>query len=536
MTIRRKLTLSFGFILALFGINLGIYYWSSAQRNQTVNTLGRAIERQSLIAAISQKLNILHKQIALLGTISMGSGGGAASPQEIQQFAAQLSNITAKVDELSKLADPSERQQIAAFKTEFEKLGASWKTYYEDLDVKQELAVMELAMHGDPLTEQVFEHLLPQLKKTEDLRVSRAKENFARVTHITARVSTAIFLLTLLVAFFVVIRVWRDMTIAVSELMSGADAWADGLLGRRLKVRDDEFGQLSVRLNQMAESLSVAQEKLKVRTEELEQTNRQLAGKNREIEKQKQVSDDLLLNILPAAIAEELHSKGSVSPKYYEDVTILFTDFVGFTRSSETLPVEELVRLLNGLFTTFDKIVKKYGLEKLKTIGDAYMCAGGIPSKNSSHPVDAVLSAFEIVEAVTACNQLVHCPWSIRIGIHTGPVAAGVVGINKFAFDVWGDTVNFASRLESTGAPNRINVSATTYSRIKDFFDCEFRGRIETKEKKAFDMFFVNGLRPDLRNAEGATDPSAFAQRYGIYFSKLPPAVPMGVLTYPAKI
>ncbi len=112
------------------------------------------------------------------------------------------------------------------------------------------------------------------------------------------------------------------------------------------------------------------------------------------------------------------------------------------------------------------RIVKRYGLEKLKTIGDAYMCAGGIPIKNSSHPVDAVLAAFEFLEVVERLNQQMEHPWSIRIGIHTGPIAAGVVGINKFAFDVWGDTVNFTSRLESTSAPNRINVSAATFSRI----------------------------------------------------------------------
>src|SRR6266404_3833124 len=218
-----------------------------------------------------------------------------------------------------------------------------------------------------------------------------------------------------------------------------------------------------------------------------------------EAESQRRESESLLRNILPATIAEELRSRGQVEPRYFEDVTILFSDFVGFTHATENLAAEDLVNLLHTYFTTFDKIVGRYGLEKLKTIGDSYMLVGGLPERNPSHPVDAVLAAFEIVKAVEDLSSE-EAPWKVRIGIHTGPVIAGVVGIKKFAFDIWGESVNFSSRMESSGEANRINMSARTYSRVKDFFACEPRGQVTTKEGKAYDMYFANGVLPKLLN------------------------------------
>ena len=199
--------------------------------------------------------------------------------------------------------------------------------------------------------------------------------------------------------------------------------------------------------------------------------NRELEQRHREVEQQKQVSESLLLNILPGEVADELRSKGMVSPKYFEDVTILFTDFVGFTLSTEKLAAEELVEMLHDYFTAFDQIVARYHLEKMKTIGDSYMCISGLPSRNPAHPVDTVLAAFEMLHAVEErASAGGAMEWKVRIGIHTGPVIAGVVGINKFAFDIWGDTVNYSSRMESSGEANRINLSERTYSRVKDFW------------------------------------------------------------------
>lgn len=248
--------------------------------------------------------------------------------------------------------------------------------------------------------------------------------------------------------------------------------------------------------------------------------NNELEAALLNIEKEKQAAEDMLCNILPQTVARELRATGSVDPMYFEDVTIVFTDFVGFTLSTETLAAEQLVEALHEFFTEYDRIIARYGLEKLKTIGDSYMFVGGLPVRSSSHPVDALLAAFELIEATKRLGrQNLKTNWRVRIGVHTGPVIAGVVGIRKFAFDIWGDSVNFSSRMESSGAPDQINISPATYTRVKDFFACEPRGKIKTKDKRKIDMYFVKGITPDLlRKSPGSV--AAFERRYRIYFHK----------------
>ena len=243
------------------------------------------------------------------------------------------------------------------------------------------------------------------------------------------------------------------------------------------------------------------------------------------IDRQTKKTQELLLNILPASVAEELQQNGVVEPMYFEDVTVVFADFVGFTLSTEELPADELVSALHEYFTAFDQVVGRYGLEKLKTIGDCYMYAGGIPQRNPSHPVDCILAAMEMVKITEQLSSTTQVPWQVRIGMNTGPVIAGVVGIHKFAFDIWGDTVNFSSRMETASAPNRINVSANTFLRVKDFFACEKRGRLQIKEKREVEMYFVNGIAPGLLKKAG-TLPAAFARRYRTYFRKELPIFP----------
>jgi class 3 adenylate cyclase len=265
-------------------------------------------------------------------------------------------------------------------------------------------------------------------------------------------------------------------------------------------------------------------EKKRLRDEQKRKTQ-ELERAIEEAETQRRESELLLRNILPGQIADELRSRGQVEPRYFEDVTILFSDFVGFTRATEDLAAEDLVYLLHNYFTAFDRIVGRYGLEKLKTIGDSYMLVGGLPERSPSHPVDAVMAAFEMVRAVEELSTE-EAPWKVRIGIHTGPVIAGVVGIKKFAFDIWGETVNFSSRMESAGSANRINLSARTYTRVKDFFECEARGQVNTKEGKAYDMFFAKGILPKLIDDRTQSPPPAFVRRYRIYFQKSPAAFP----------
>ena len=216
------------------------------------------------------------------------------------------------------------------------------------------------------------------------------------------------------------------------------------------------------------------------------------------IEEEKDRSDKLLLNILPEETAIELKENGKVKAKQFNSVTVLFTDFKGFTQYSEHLSPEALVETIGFYFSKFDEIVKSYGLEKIKTIGDAYMCAGGLPFPTEDHANKMIMAAFEIAEFVDQTKKNEEAAekiFDIRIGIHTGPVVAGVVGSTKFAYDIWGDTVNVASRMESMSEPGRINISENTYNLVKEDFECEFRGEIEAKNRGKMKMYFVNGKK-----------------------------------------
>lgn len=218
-------------------------------------------------------------------------------------------------------------------------------------------------------------------------------------------------------------------------------------------------------------------------------------AQRKRIEIAKKRSDELLLNILPEETAEELKATGTAKTKSFDLITVLFTDFKNFTIASEILSPEELVEEINHCYSAFDRIVEKHGVEKIKTIGDSYMCAGGLPVSNSTHPYDVVSAGIEMVEFIERNKQeriKNGKPYfELRLGIHTGPVVAGIVGIKKFAYDIWGDTVNTASRMESSGAVGRVNISGSTYELIKDKFVCTPRGKIEAKNKGTIEMYFV---------------------------------------------
>ncbi|MEG3941261.1 MULTISPECIES: adenylate/guanylate cyclase domain-containing protein [unclassified Microcoleus] len=218
-----------------------------------------------------------------------------------------------------------------------------------------------------------------------------------------------------------------------------------------------------------------------------------------ELDAEKHKSDQLLLNVLPVEIAEELKNNGKVEPVHYDCVSVLFTDFQDFTKLSEKMTPRDLVDELDYCFSYFDRVMDKYCLEKLKTIGDSYMCAAGIPVPMATHAFNAVLGAIEIQQfmELRKVHKAQHnIPyWDIRIGIHSGPILAGVIGNKKFAYDVWGDTVNTASRMESSGVPGKINISSATFELVKDFCECEYRGKILAKNKGEMDMYLVNHLK-----------------------------------------
>ena len=229
----------------------------------------------------------------------------------------------------------------------------------------------------------------------------------------------------------------------------------------------------------------------------VEKRTAELVEEKKEVEKQKERSDKLLLNILPAVVAEELKQNGAAEARQFTEVTVMFTDFKGFTQVTEKLSPGELVEEIDTSFKAFDRIISKYGIEKIKTIGDSYMCAGGLPLPNETNPEDVVHAAIEIHQFIQQrlAQRIKEDKerLEIRIGIHTGPVVAGIVGINKFAYDIWGDTVNIASRMESSGEAGKINISGSTYELVKDKFNCRYRGKIEAKNKGMIDMYFVEG-------------------------------------------
>jgi ligand-binding sensor domain-containing protein/class 3 adenylate cyclase len=231
-----------------------------------------------------------------------------------------------------------------------------------------------------------------------------------------------------------------------------------------------------------------------------------------ELAEEKNKSEKLLLNILPEKTAEELKNKGSATPRFYDLATVLFTDFKGFTMISETLAPEELVGELNQCFMLFDEIIEKHNIEKIKTIGDAYMCAAGLPHPNRTNPIDVVLAGLEMQQIMRVMKERYEAMgkqyWSCRLGIHTGPLVAGVIGKKKFAYDVWGDTVNTASRMESSGEVGMVNISGNTYEYVKDYFEFEYRGKVSAKNKGNIDMYFVLRIKPEYAADEQGIQPN----------------------------
>lgn len=244
--------------------------------------------------------------------------------------------------------------------------------------------------------------------------------------------------------------------------------------------------------------------KFRKKQEELEKV---ITRKNEDLVRINEKTEALLANVLPKDTAEELMARGKVAKTKYNFVTVLFSDIQGFTQIAEEMNPEVLIDELDRFFFHFDSVVEKYRIEKIKTIGDAYMCAGGIPEKNRTNPVEVVLAALEMQDYMKKLKEDSLTRgikyWDIRIGIHTGTVIAGVVGQKKLSYDIWGDTVNIASRMESSGEGGKINISGATWEFVKDFFECEYRGRMPVKYKGELEMYFVKGILPDLRDENG---------------------------------
>lgn len=258
---------------------------------------------------------------------------------------------------------------------------------------------------------------------------------------------------------------------------------------------------LKQRQEELETEVDIATREIRIqKNEAVKQKNE--AEKQRDLaDREKERSDNLLLNILPEEVAEELKEKGHSDAQLMEEVTVLFTDFKDFTSLSEKVTPRELVADLHACFSAFDRICEMHGIEKIKTIGDAYMAAGGLPSPNTTHAMDVAKAALEMAEVIEkgkAEKIAAGLPYfEIRIGLHTGPVVAGIVGVKKFQYDIWGDTVNTASRMESSGEVGKVNISQSTYNQLKENPEFSFiqRGKIATKGKGEIEMYFVNMKR-----------------------------------------
>jgi class 3 adenylate cyclase len=278
-------------------------------------------------------------------------------------------------------------------------------------------------------------------------------------------------LLTILGTIAVALLVTHQLLKPISGLASAAQRMGAGDLTARVEVLSrDELGVLSATFNQMAESI---QKSVQI-----------IADKSNE-------NESLLLNILPGPIAQRLKNGETTIADHYSEVTVLFADMVGFTSMSQSREPTEIVSLLNGLFTRFDVIAAKHGIEKIKTVGDAYMAVAGLLNPERDHSKRMVNMALEMLEAVELHGNQLGLPLAVRIGINSGPVAAGVIGTSKFIYDLWGDTVNMASRMESTGVPGAIQVTGTVYERLKADYTFEPRGAIQIKGKGPYETWLL---------------------------------------------
>jgi class 3 adenylate cyclase len=253
---------------------------------------------------------------------------------------------------------------------------------------------------------------------------------------------------------------------------------------------------LSHRINMLRaevarQALEREQERKRVAIEHKERLEVEVAERTQELRQEKENADHLLHNILPVEVADELIATGSTRPQRYEMATVLFTDFRDFTKTVAALPANAVVEELNDIFRHFDDIIDACGIEKIKTIGDSYMIAGGLPKALPDHAERCVDAALRMQVYLEERNRTATVKWNMRAGIHSGEVVAGVVGKKKFTYDVWGDTVNTASRMETAGEPGRVNISAATYELVKARYQGEYRGKLDAKGKGEIDMYFV---------------------------------------------
>ncbi len=514
MSIRKTLLVAFLSIVLLFALNLAVYIWGDVKRTNTITDLLNGIERQELLVAIRHDLEDLHKKTSLLILAYSSTTGAENSTDDFNDLNQQATNIHEKIKKIRKLLPQTEIARIANFEVAFIALVDSWRKFYFHFGRDHSKSLIEWSVNTEPLNSKLIQILLPELEGREKQLKQESRQKYADVSSLVVSITVTIFMVSILFSILIAIILVSKIKNGLTRLTVGANRIGKGKLGERISIQGkDELAELAISFNEMAEHLESAKQQQQTYQKKIEE-------EHQEAQQQKDRAENLLLNILPKSVASELQLRGKVNPQYFEEATILFADIKGFTELSAKLAADQLVYKLHQYFSAFDKITEQYHIEKLKTIGDCYMCAAGIPERSPSHPVDMVFAAMEMINCVETFRQEDQLDWDVRIGIHTGAVICGVVGFRKFAFDVWGETVNFASRLESAGETGKINISNSTRERIKDFFYCNARGDIAIKEGTKFPMFFVEGIHPDLLECDENNVPIGLKNRYQVYFEK----------------
>ena len=527
MSIRHQLGFGVLLIVIVYVTSIAVVVWSDRQRRSAVDELEQSGRTIQLYFQLSRDIDSIDRQIQLMsGDLALSSvSGGGTSPEPlsvpfIDGQDRQMAKIMTTLEEIAKNQDEQD-EEFQSFRSELGQLLDSWRRYFLYYGRDQEKALEELIINSEPLSASAYRIRLPALEERENKRMRLAQQEFKRVSELSDRLTLLIYGISASLLMLLSIMFSSRLAKRLDRLRQGADRLGSGELEYRIdETAGDELGALAHSFNQMGGQLLSAHEQQMV-------TEKKIKSSLDEAEKESKRAETLLLNILPESTARELKERGSVAPHFYEGATVMFADISGFTLSSEKISAEELLARLNDYFTAFDQIIDRYGIEKLKTIGDCYMSVSGVPERKPSHAVDAVLACMEMHDWVEQSRRE-HPnspPWLLRIGLHAGPVVAGVVGIRKFAFDIWGSTVNLAARMESSGEPSKINVSESMQIHIKDFFELETRGSVTTKDKRDVPMFFVKGIKRELLS-DGSEIPEKFAKRYRSYFKREPAAFP----------
>lgn len=289
------------------------------------------------------------------------------------------------------------------------------------------------------------------------------------------------------------------------------------IIKRRVEASHREQVRLEIKVRNRTKEIQQQNQKIAAQKLKIEDERNKVIKQQKLLQIEKDKTEKLLKNVIPASTAEELKKRGKARARAYKTVSVLFTDFVGFTHISDRMSATELVKKLDVYFTKFDQIIVKNNLEKIKTIGDAYMCAGGVPVRNNTNPIDTCIAALQIQDYMlkrkndAVANGKEY--WELRLGINTGEVTAGVIGSERLAYDVWGATVNQAQRMEMMGTPGQVTITGATYQLIEPYFECVFKGKAQTKSRGVIDMYQVVRIKPELSiNGEGVEPNARFQE------------------------